>query len=248
MPALATCSDEYAMLVFNVNNQEILEQKRAYDLKYPASLVKMMTLYLTFEAVEQGKLDDDTKLIVSERVANQWKFNADLEVGDIVTVREAILGIIVKSFNDFAVILAEAVGKNEWEFVKLMNEKAKELGLENTSFRNATGFTDLQQTTTAYDMMKLVQAIKQNFPKQYTLFATKEFEFKGKIFESHNHVLTDYKWAEGMKTGFTNASGYNLATTAKKGEKDLIAIVISCSAIEDRDDFMIGTLDKYLEE
>lgn len=247
-PSLATCSDEYAMLVYNANTKEILEQKRAYDLKYPASLTKMMTLYLTFEAIEHGDLNYNTKLIVSERASKQWKFNADLEAGDTITVKEGILGIIVKSFNDFAVVLAEAVAGNEWDFVRLMNKKAKELGLENTSFRNSAGFTDLQQETTAYDMMKLVQAIRDNFPQHYNLFSLKKFRFKGKKYVSHNHVLVDYPWARGMKTGFTRASGYNLATTASKNGKDLIAIIISCSEIEGRDDFMISTLDRYLGE
>jgi serine-type D-Ala-D-Ala carboxypeptidase (penicillin-binding protein 5/6) len=245
--AWATCSDEYAILVFDANNNEILEQIRAYDLKYPASLTKLMTLYLTFEAIGQGKLHYDTILTVSERAANQWKFNADLQAGETITVREAILGIIVRSFNDFAVVLAEAVGKNEWNFVKLMNKKAKELGLENTNFRNASGFTDARQETTAYDMMKLTRAIKTEFPKEYELFATKRFKFKDRIYDTHNHVLAQYPWAKGMKTGFTRASGYNLITTADKDGRNLIAVIISCSMKEDRDEFMISTLDKYFK-
>lgn len=242
---LATCSDEYALIVYDEDNQKILEQRRASELKYPASLVKLMTLYLTFEAIEDGKINMNTALIASDRVAEQWKFNADLVVGDTLTVKQAILGVIVKSFNDFAVFLAEAVGESEWNFVRLMNKKAKELRLENTHFRNATGFTETNQLTTARDMLKLTQALKKDFPQYYSLFSRKSFWFKGKKYKTHNHVLQDYKWAKGMKTGFTRASGYNLITTASKNGKNLTAIVISCSVLEDRDDFVISVLNKH---
>ncbi|MDD2839666.1 MAG: D-alanyl-D-alanine carboxypeptidase [Rickettsiales bacterium] len=230
-------------IVMDGKTGQVLEQSKDKDLKYPASLTKIMTLYLTFEALERGDITMDTKIEISDRIANQPKFNAELKEGEFITVNDAILGIIVKSFNDFAVALSEVVDDNEWEFVRKMNQKARELNLENTYFKNSTGLSDVSQTTTAFDLAKLVFRIKKDFPEYYDLFSTKSFIFRDKLYETHNHVLMDYKYAQGLKTGFTRASGYNLATTAKKDDKDLIGIIISCTTLKDRDTFMISILD-----
>lgn len=242
--SIAKCSDEYSLLVLNPKTHEVYYEKRADKLRYPASLTKLMTLYLTFEAIENNKLSMDTELTVSKRAAAQWKFNADLTAGEKITVKDAVLGIMVKSFNDMAVVLADAVGQNEWHFTRMMTEKAQELKMYDTNFRNAAGFTDLQQQTTAKDMAKLALAIREDFPQYYKLFSTKEFTFKGKKFESHNHVLMDYKWAKGMKTGFTRASGYNLVSAAQKDGEEVMSIIMHCSTIEGRDDYTIQLFDK----
>ncbi len=239
----AYCNEEMSYIVIDGKTGRVLEQSKDKDLKYPASLTKIMTLYLTFAALERGDITMDTRIEVSDRVANQPKFNAGLKEGDFITVQDAILGIIVKSFNDFAVALSEVVDDNEWEFVRKMNLKAKELNLENTYFKNSTGLSDSSQKTTAYDLAKLVFRIKKDFPGYYNLFSTKSFIFRDKLYETHNHVLMGYKYAQGFKTGFTRASGYNLATTAKKDDRDLIGIIISCTTLKDRDDFMISILD-----
>lgn len=241
--SMAKCSDEYALLVLNPNTKKVFFEKRADQLRYPASLTKLMTLYLTFEAIENDKLSMDTKLLVSKRAAAQWKFNADLKAGEYVTTEDAVLGIIVKSFNDMAVVLADAVGGNEWNFARMMTNKAQELEMYDTTFRNAAGFTDYQQQTTAYDIAKLAIALKKDFPQYYDLFATKKLIFRGKKYETHNHVLVDYKWAKGMKTGFTRASGYNLVSSAKKDGEELISIIMHCSSIEGRDDYVISVFD-----
>ena len=135
--------------------------------------------------------------------------------------------------------------ENEWNFVRKMNQKAVELGLDSTYFTNATGFSNENQQTTAYDISKLVLRIKQDFPEYYYLFATKSFTFNGKEYVTHNHVLNNYKYANGLKTGFTRAAGYNLATTARKNDVDLIGVIVSCSNLKDRDDFMITILDNH---
>ncbi len=231
-------------IVVNGKTGKILQQNNDKNLKHPASLTKIMTLYLAFESLEKGNITMDTEIVVSDRIANQPKFNADLKEGDVITVRDAILGIIVKSFNDFAVALAEVIDNNEWNFVRKMNKKAIELGLDNTYFTNCTGFSNNNQKTTAFDIAKLVLKIKEDFPEYYPLFATKTFTFNGKEYVTHNHVLNEYKYAEGLKTGFTKAAGYNLATTAHKDDKDLIGIIISCSSLKDRDQFMISILDE----
>lgn len=244
----AYCNEQVSYIVVDGKNGNILEQNNDKNLKHPASLTKIMTLYLAFEALEKGEITMDTEIEVSDRVACQPKFNADLKEGDTITVRDAILGIIVKSFNDFAVALAEAIDDNEWNFVRKMNQKAVELGLDNTYFKNCTGFSNDNQQTTAFDIARLVFKIKHDFPEYYSLFSTKSFKFKDKEYETHNHVLTGYKYAEGLKTGFTKASGYNLATTAHKNNKDLIGIIISCSNLKERDAFMISILDSNFEK
>lgn len=241
--SIAKCSDEYALLVLNPDTKKVFFEKRADQLRYPASLTKLMTLYLTFEAIENGKLSMDTEILVSERAAAQWKFNADLTAGEYVTTKDAVLGIVVKSFNDMAVVLADAVAGSEWDFARMMTIKAQELGMYDTTFRNAAGFTDTQQKTTAYDIAKLAIALKKDFPQYYDLFATKEFVFKGKKYVTHNHVLVDYKWAKGMKTGFTRASGYNLVSSAEKDGEELVTVIMHCSSIEGRDDYVISVFD-----
>ena len=243
--SFAYCDDKMSYIIIDGKNGKILEQSNDKDLKHPASLTKIMTLYLTFEALRNNKITMDTQIVVSDRIANQPKFNAKLNEGDTITVKDAILGIIVKSFNDFAVALAEIIDDNEWNFVKKMNKKAVELGLENTYFTNSTGFSTSNQQTTAYDISKLVFRIKQDFPEYYSLFSTKSFVFNGKEYKTHNHVLNNYKYADGLKTGFTRAAGYNLATTAHKKDKDLIGIVVSCTNKEDRDTFMMSVLDNH---
>ena len=239
----AYCNELMSYIVMDGKTGRILEQDKDKNLKHPASLTKIMTLYLTFEALKNGDITMDTQIEISDSIASQPKFNANLKEGEFITVRDAILGVIVKSFNDFAVALSEVVADNEWQFVRKMNKKAKELGLENTYFKNSTGFSHDSQQTTAYDLAKLVFRIKHDFPEYYDLFSTKSFVFRDNVYETHNHVLMDYKYAEGLKTGFTKMAGYNLATTAKKDDRDLIGIVISCTNLKDRDAFMISILD-----
>ena len=239
----AYCNELMSYIVMDGKTGRILEQDKDKNLKHPASLTKIMTLYLTFEALKNGDITMDTQIEVSDSIASQPKFNANLKEGEFISVRDAILGVIVKSFNDFAVALSEVVADNEWQFVRKMNKKAKELGLENTYFKNSTGFSHDSQQTTAYDLAKLVFRIKHDFPEYYDLFSTKSFVFRDNVYETHNHVLMDYKYAEGLKTGFTKMAGYNLATTAKKDDRDLIGIVISCTNLKDRDAFMISILD-----
>lgn len=239
----AYCNELMSYIVMDGKTGQILEQDKDKNLKHPASLTKIMTLYLTFEALKNGDITMDTQIEVSDSIASQPKFNANLKEGEFISVRDAILGVIVKSFNDFAVALSEVVADNEWQFVRKMNKKAKELGLENTYFKNSTGFSHDSQQTTAYDLAKLVFRIKHDFPEYYDLFSTKSFAFRDNVYETHNHVLMDYKYAEGLKTGFTKMAGYNLATTAKKDDRDLIGIVISCTNLKDRDAFMISILD-----
>jgi D-alanyl-D-alanine carboxypeptidase len=241
------CNKKYSAVIFAEKDNNIIFQQRADLIVYPASLVKMMTLYLTFEAIENDKISADQNLIVSargEEIGSVNKVNTmRLKAGDKISVREAIRAVIVKSFNEAAVTLAEAVGEDEWRFVRMMNLKAKELGMINSSFRNASGLHEEGQYTTAYDLMRLTRAIKKDFPEYYHLFALKEFSYKGTKYETHNHVLMNYKGAEGLKTGFTNASGFNLISAAKKDEKRVTSILLGCDSAAGRDSFTKEMLD-----
>jgi D-alanyl-D-alanine carboxypeptidase len=249
---LDDCSKDYSALVVEEKNAEILFEVRSDKVSYPASLVKMITLYLTFEAIEKHKFTPDTVLTVSERgeeIGEVNKVNSlHLKQGDKITVREAIQSVIVKSFNEAAVTLAEAVSGDEWDFTRQMNEKAAKLGMKNTSFRNASGLHEEGQYTTSYDLARLAVALKKDFPGYYHLFSLKKFKYSGTEYETHNHVLADYKGAEGMKTGFTNASGFNLVSSAKKGEGRIISVVLGCSTYQQRDKLTKQLLDEAFEK
>lgn len=242
------CSDVYSSLVFEENSGDILFEKRAESFSYPASLVKLMTLYLTFEAIEKHKLSPEQILTISEygqEISHVNKINSlFLKEGDKISTEEAVQGVIVKSFNEAAVALAEAVANNEWEFVQMMNKKALELGMINSSFRNSSGLHEEGQYSTSYDLALLSQAIKRDFPGYYYLFALKEFTFAGAKYQTHNHVLLDYEGSEGLKTGFTKAAGFNLIAAAKKKNSRVISVLLGCSSHQKRDEFTKSLLDE----
>jgi D-alanyl-D-alanine carboxypeptidase len=232
-----------ASLVIDVKTGKILYSQNHHSLRYPASLVKMMTLYLTFEQLKQGKLHLDTMIPISKKAASMPRTNMNLKAGLTVPVRKAILGLIVHSSNDAAVALAEAVAGSEENFALLMNKKAKQLGMHNTKYFNASGWHNKFQKTSAYDQAMLSIALKKDFPQYYSWFSITSFTFQGKTYHSHNHVVKKYRWAEGLKTGFTNPSGFNLATTASKNGVQLVGIVLGESSASARDQYMIKLLE-----
>lgn len=246
------CNNDYSSIVVAEKTGEILFEKRSEKFSYPASLVKIMTLYLTFEALEHKRLSLNQKLTVSAYGEEISKVNVNntlrLKEGSVITVQEAIEAVIVKSFNEAAVTLAEAVGGDEWSFVRKMNNKAAELGMFDSSFRNASGLHEEGQYTNSYDMARLALALKKNFPQYYHFFAMKKFSFHGQQYESHNHVLLEYKGAEGMKTGFTKASGYNLISSATKENERIISIVMGCPNVKSRDQLTKNLLDKCFKK
>jgi D-alanyl-D-alanine carboxypeptidase len=241
------CSKNYSSLVLRENG-DILFDTRAEKPTYPASLTKLMTLYLTFEALQKHKISPKQLLTISaygEEISNINKYNTlHLKQGGKITIKEAIYSVIVKSYNEAAVTLAEAVAGNEWKFVRKMNEKAEELGMISSSFANSTGLHGEGQYTTAYDMARLSLALKEDFPEYYHLFSLKQFTYNNILYKTHNHVLAEYKGAEGMKTGFTNASGYNLISIARKGNERVISVLMSCESYKKRDDFTKRLFDK----
>lgn len=235
------CSSQNHYVVFEEKSRNILLEKDSDQKIYPASLVKLMTLYLTFDAIEKQKLKLTQLITISDRSEEISKVNKvntlHLKKGQLISVREAILAVIVRSFNESAIALAEAVGDNEWQFVKLMNKKAVELGMLDTSFRNASGLHDLSQYTTARDLARLAVAIKNDFPGYYHLFSLRSFKFNKTKYKTHNHILEEYRGAEGLKTGFTNASGFNLIASALKNNTRVISVLVGCSSAHRREQF-----------
>ena len=242
------CSDIYSSLIFDYNNGNIISEVRSMQTIYPASLVKLMTVYIAFEEIKKNKLRFNQKLTISSRgeeVSNINKINTlKLKKGDQVSVKQAIRGTIIKSFNEASVTLAEAISGNEWQFAKLMNKKARELGMFDTSFKNSTGLHHQGQYTTAFDLARLVKALKSNFPQYYYLFSQEKFKYKDKKFTTHNNVLLDYPGAEGLKTGFTRASGFNLISIAKRNKNRLVSILANCSSHELRDEQTIDAFNQ----
>lgn len=235
---------KYAGLVIDADTGTILYQENANRYRYPASLTKMMTLYMTFEALQKGKLRYNQKLYVSKRAAAKPASKLGLRKGQTITVRDAVMSLIVKSANDSAVVLAEAISGSEWKFARQMTNKARKLGMRNTTFRNASGLHHRKQRTTAYDMARLSVALKRDFPQHYPLFKRTNFKFKGRTIYGHNRVVKTYRGADGLKTGYTRASGFNLATSATRNDMNVIGIVLGGKSSKSRDRHMKKILDR----
>lgn len=231
-------------LVADTRSGFILESHNADEQRPPASLTKLMTLYLTFGALHDGLISMNDKLPVSEHAAAQPKSKIGVIAGDTITVHEAILALIIKSANDVAVVVAEALAGDEERFADLMTKTARTLGLNHTTFKNASGLHAEGQETTARDMAVLSMALIEHYPEYYKLFATPSFTYRGQTYMSHNAVLDQYEGAEGLKTGFVSAVGYNIVSTAKQGENRLVSVVIGEKNPSRRDLRSMRLLDK----
>jgi D-alanyl-D-alanine carboxypeptidase len=236
--------ERFSALVVNADNGHILYEKNAGGTRYPASLTKMMTLYLTFDALKKGKLDIGDTLPISEKAASQPQTNISLNAGDHLPVKTAIESVIVRSANDSATVLAEALGGTTWNFALMMTQKARALGMKDTVFRNPNGLPDDQQHTTAYDMAKLGIALRRDFPKYYPMFKMQSFSYDGITYPGHNRVMQRYAGADGIKTGYIHASGYNLVTSVKKNGYNLVAVIMGGNSATARDNAMINMLDR----
>lgn len=217
----------YAAVVVDAETGEILFSRRGDSLRYPASITKVMTLYLTFEALSTGRLSPDDPITISPRAAAQSPTKLGLPVGSTLTVSEAMQALAIKSANDIAVALAERLGEgSERRFAAMMTLRARELGMVNTHFTNASGLPDVRQVSTARDLAILSRAVLRDFPQHYALFSQQGFTFRGQRMNNHNGLLWRMAGADGLKTGFTSASGYNLAASAVRGDRRLIAVVL----------------------
>jgi D-alanyl-D-alanine carboxypeptidase len=233
-----------ASIIVEADSGTVLYESNSKSRSYPASLTKMMTLYLLFEAIEAKRFALDDLLPVSAHAAKQPATNLGLGVGQQISVEKAILALIVHSANDVAVVVAEAVGGTESQFAAKMTKKARELGMKSTVFRNASGLPNPAQVTTARDMAILARAVVARFPDFYGYFSAESFSHRGRVYKSHNRVLQSYPGADGLKTGYIRASGFNLATSAMRDGRRIIAVVLGGSSARARDLKMIDLLDQ----
>jgi D-alanyl-D-alanine carboxypeptidase len=237
-------AQDFAAVVVDAQSGAVLQSIDAHARWYPASLTKVMTVYLALEAIEAGRLKLDEELTVSEHAASQPPTELGVGAGDKITVEQAILAIILQSANDVAVAVAERLGGTEEAFATMMTAKAMELGMARTQFRNATGLPDPDQVTTARDMAMLGKALLDNFPQHYHFFSAKSFTYAGHSFGTINGILSRYPGADGIKTGFTCGSGYNLLASAVRDNRRLIGVLLGGISNEDRHGEMIALLDK----
>jgi D-alanyl-D-alanine carboxypeptidase len=237
-------SRENESIVIDAETGRVLSEMNADAITYPASLTKMMTLYLTFEALNSGRLGLDQYLPVSSEAASKSPTKLHLVPGDSVQVHDLILGIVTKSANDAAGVLAEGLGGSEPAFADRMTAKARQLGMTSTVYRNASGLPDPEQRTTARDVAQLALALYNDFPREYRYFATREFFFRGRVILTHNHLLDWYEGADGIKTGYIGASGFNLAASAVRNGHRLIGVVMGGASASSRDREMAALLDQ----
>ncbi len=235
-------------IMVDASSGDVLYALNADEQKYPASLAKLMTLYITFNAIENGKLSMDDKLKVSHTAAGRSPSRLGLNAGQTVDVKTCILASIVKSANDCATVLGEALGGgSEREFAKMMTKTAQELGMKNTVFKNASGLNHSEQKSTARDMAILGLAIYHHFPKYYHLFSLTEFEYEGKIIKGHNNILSSFEGADGLKTGYTATAGFNIVTSAKRNGHRIFAVTMGHKKVEDRDQTVALMMDKVFQ-
>lgn len=223
-------------IVIDAQSGNVLYADNAEKLRYPASLTKLMTLYITFNALETGKLKLTDKLKVSHTAASRSPSKLGMPAGSYIDVKTLIQALIVKSANDCATVLAEAFRPTEAEFAKLMTQTARKLGMHNTTFKNASGLPNSQQKTTAKDLAILGAAIYHHFPQYYHLFSLNQFQYNGVTYKTHNYLLNDSLGTDGMKTGYTAASGFNILTSAQQGNYRVIAVTLGHKKVKDRDD------------
>ena len=237
-----------ASIVVDGNNGGVLQASNPDGLRHPASLTKIMTLYLLFERLDAGKIKLDTPLRISEHAAAQAPTKLGLKPGQTIPVEDAIKGIVTRSANDAAVVIAENLGGDEEDFAKLMTQKAHALGMSHTTYVNASGLPDDDQITTARDQALLGRAIQERFPRLYKYFSTTSFVFHGVTIRGHNHLLGSVEGVDGIKTGFTRASGFNLVTSVHREGRFIVAVVLGGRSAFERDAHMRELISGHIRE
>jgi len=239
-----TTHAKYASYVIDTTTGKVLHSVNENTRNYPASLTKMMTLYLLFDAVDRGKLTLNSRLKVSPRAARQPASRLGVKPGGTISVEDAIRALVIRSANDVAVVVAENLAKSERRFALIMTDKARRIGMSRTTFRNASGLPHRGQMSTAKDMSTLARRLQKDFPQFYHYFAETKFKYGKRTYRSHNKVLKRLDGAEGMKTGYIRASGYNLVTTAKRHGHRLVGVVFGGNSVRARDRHMTKLMNK----
>ena len=224
--AVPAHAGKYASIVVDLDSHQVLHARDADETRYPASLTKVMTLYLVFDAVDSGKLKLNERMTVSKTASRQQPSKLGLKAGSTIKVEDAIRALVTKSANDVAVVFAEKLAGSEAKFVTKMNAKARELGLGKTTFKNASGLPNRAQITTARDMAKLAEAMLLDHAERYKYFSLPSFTWGRRKYENHNTLLKKVEGVDGIKTGYTNASGYNLMASANRDGHRVIAVML----------------------
>jgi D-alanyl-D-alanine carboxypeptidase len=243
-----TSSSKFASIIVDGNSGAVLQATSPDAIRHPASLTKIMTLYLLFERLESGKMKLDTEMPVSKHAADQDPTKLNLRAGQTIRVEDAIKGLVTRSANDAAVVIAEAIAGDEDDFAQMMTRKARALGMSKTVYRNANGLPNDEQVTTARDQATLGRAIQERFPRYYRYFATSTFNWRGQSIRNHNHLLGSVEGVDGIKTGYTRASGFNLVSSMRRGNRHLIGVVLGGRSGGSRDAIMRNLLAENLEK
>jgi D-alanyl-D-alanine carboxypeptidase len=228
-------SPRYADIVVDDNSGQVLHELNPDEPRHPASLTKIMTLYLLFEQLDAGTLTLDSPLPISAKSALQPPTKLRLKANETITVEDAIGGIVTRSANDAAVVVSEAIAGSEEEFAALMTRKARALGMTNTTYVNASGLPADEQITTARDQAILGRTIRERFPSYYRVFSTLSFRYHGVDIRNHNSLLGHVEGVDGIKTGYTEASGYNLVSSVHRSDKYIVAVVLGEASNSARD-------------
>lgn len=246
MLRVAVANASVSSIMIDAANGEVMYEMNADERRYPASLTKLMTLYITFNALENNHIKLTDKLKVSRTAAGRSPSKLGVRAGETITVKDAIMAVIVKSANDCATVLAEHFAPTEADFAVLMTNTAHKLGMNHTTFKNASGLPNKQQKTSARDMAILAMAVYHHFPQYYKWFSAKSFQYKGRTIGGHNYILKTFAGADGMKTGYTAASGYNIITSAKRSGKRVIAVTMGHNSVGERDKKVSKMMDRGL--
>jgi D-alanyl-D-alanine carboxypeptidase len=241
-------SPAFSSIIVDGNSGATLSANNPDALRHPASLTKIMTLYLLFERLEAGKLKLDSEMDVSEHASEQAPTKLGLRPGQSIKVEDAIKGLVTRSANDAAVVISEAIAGDEDDFAKLMTRKARSLGMTRTVYRNASGLPDSDQVTTARDQSTLGRAIQDRFPRYYRYFSITAFNYHGHSIRNHNKLLGNVEGVDGIKTGYTRASGFNLVTSMRRGNRHLVGVVMGGRSGGSRDAIMRNLLAENLEK
>lgn len=246
--AKPAASKPYAAIVVDAQTGEVLMARQADSIRHPASLTKMMTLYMLFDAIQSGRVRMSDPIIITSHAAGMSPSKLGIPAGQSIRVDDAIGAIVTKSANDIAAAVAEKLGGSERLFCAKMTRKAHDLGMTRTNFRNASGLPDPQQVTTARDMAKLAMALLRDFPQYYHYFGIKNFEYRGMVLTNHNRLLGEYPGLDGIKTGYINDSGFNLVASARQNGRRLVGVVFGGRTWRSRNDHMVSLLDEGFAE
>jgi D-alanyl-D-alanine carboxypeptidase len=245
-PPPPIANERYAAIVVDANDGRVLYQVNADARRYPASLTKMMTVLMMFEALDAGRITKTTPVPVSENARARPPTRIGFRRGDTIDVDTAIRALVIRSANDVACAVAELLGGTEEQFGEMMTARAREIGLRNTAFRNASGLPDSDQYTTARDMALLAISLRRRFPHHYHYFSERDFNHAGREIRGHNDLLASVPGADGIKTGFIRASGYNLATSVRRGGRSVVAVVMGGESAASRNYHMQRLIEEFL--